>query len=181
MDYTKLVTALKDGTSKELDSLYEETFDILCSYLRTNMRANEPDAKDCAQHALVKTLERIQKNAIREPESIYSYLLQSARNRYLRVRYEHNRSNYQEDMEAYVPVEEQIDILSTREEQDALENCLDQLNGKSRNLIEYLLEHPDSQARDVAVRFGISVNNVWTKKHRIIKILSDCIQSKLQK
>lgn len=181
MDYAKLVTAIQQGTTQELDALYTEAFEVLCGYLQVNMRASLPDAQDCAQHALVKTLERIQSNAIREPESIYSYLLQSAKNRYLRVRYEHNRSNYQDDMEPYAPIEEQVDNLSTREEQKALEECLTQLSGDARAFINYWLEHPDAQAKDVAGCFGISVNNVWIKKHRIIKKLADCIQKKMER
>ena len=175
MDFGKLITAIKKGDSQELDYLYTETFEILCRYLRTTMRANIPDAEDCAQHALMMTVERIQKDAIRDPGSIYSYLLQSAKNRYLRVQYELKRSNYQDDMEAYVPLDEQIDLLTTREEQEALNDCLGKLPDDSRFFINYWLEYPDAQARDVADSFGISINNVWIKKHRIIKKLSDCI------
>jgi len=180
MDYTKFVNAIKEGPSSELSSLYSETFDTLCSYLRTTMRASIPDAEDCAQHALVKTVERIQDNAIREPDSIYSYLIQSAKNRYLRIRYEQNRSNYQENIEEYIPIEEQVDLLTSNEEQEALERCLDQLPSASRKFINYWMEYPDARADDVASDFDISINNVWIRKHRIIKKLSECIQLKLE-
>ncbi len=181
MDFGKLITAIKNRESQELDHLYTETFEILCSYLRTTMRASLPDAEDCAQHALMMTVERIQKNAIRDPGRIYSYLLQSAKNRYLRVQYENKRSNYQDDMEAFIPIDEQLDLLTTGEEQEALEDCLRKLPDNSRVFINYWLEYPDAQASDVADTFGISINNVWTKKHRIIKSLSDCIEENLKK
>ncbi|MEX0681257.1 MAG: sigma-70 family RNA polymerase sigma factor [Balneolales bacterium] len=179
MDYLKLITAIKNGKQKELDTLYTEAFDILCGYLRSTMRANLPDAEDCAQHAIMMTIKRIQNNAIKEPESIYSYLIQSAKNRYLRVRFENNRSNYQDNMEPYIPVEEQTDYLVTEEEQLALENCLEKLPSDSKSFIDFWLTYPNSQARDVAEKFGISVNNVWIKKHRIIKKLTDCIEKKI--
>ena len=181
MDYDKLFKAIKRGSSKDLDSLYKEVFQILCSYLRTTMGANLPDAEECAQHALVSTLDRIWKNAIQEPENIYFYLLKSAKNRYYRMRQDHARSNYQHDMEPYVPVEEQIDSLVSQEEQDALEQCLDRLDQSSREFINYWIDYPGANATDVAKLFGISVNNVWIKKHRIIKKLTNCIQKKLNK
>jgi len=181
MDYSKLITAIRDGKSKELGLLYSETFEVLCRYLQTTMRANVPDAEDCAQHALLMTVERIRKDAIREPESLYSYLLQSAKNKYLRVQYENNRSNYQSDMDMYVPVEEQLSSLSSEEEQEALDKCLEKLPEPSQTFIAFWLKYPDAQAKDVAEEFRISTNNAWIKKHRIIKRLSECIQEKLKK
>lgn len=179
MDNAKLVNAIKNGFSRSFEDVYFETFEILCSYLRSTMRADVPDAEECAQHALVKTMERVQQDAIRDPDRIYSYMLQSAKNRYLRLRYEQNRSNFQDDMEAYAPIDEQIDALVSRDEENALEECLDHLPEESRTFIDYWLEFPDSRASDVAEQFRISVNNVWTRKHRILKKLSDCIGKKL--
>ncbi len=179
MDYDKLFKAFKRGNSKDNDLLFKEIFQILCSYLRTTMGANLPDAEECAQHVLVSTLERIRKNAIQEPENIYYYLLKSAKNRYIRMLQDHTRSNYQHDMEPYVPVEEQIDSLVSQEEQVALEQCLDKLDQSSREFINYWIDYPGANAADVASLFGISVNNAWIKKHRIIKKLTNCIQKKL--
>lgn len=181
MDYTKLVTAIKKGSGDEFRVLYTDTFKILCSYLRSTMRANHQDAEDCAQHAIMNAVERIQSNAIREPESIYSYMLQSARNRYLRIQYENKRSNYQDNMEPYVPILEQIDALVDQEEQKALDECLESLSEESRSFIDYWLSYPDIHAGDIAEEMGISVNNVWIRKHRIVKKLADCVRKKLGK
>lgn len=181
MDYTKLVTAIKNGSEEDVSLLYTDAFQILCSYLRSTMRAGHQDAEDCAQHAIISAVERIQSNAIREPESIYSYMLQSARNRYLRIQYENKRSNYQDNMEPFVPIEEQIDKLVSREEQQALKDCLNKLTEGSRKLIGYWLNYPDIHASDIADELGISVNNVWIRKHRIVKTLSECVRKKLGK
>ncbi|MDG5767010.1 sigma-70 family RNA polymerase sigma factor [Balneolales bacterium ANBcel1] len=180
MDYKKFIETIQSGSTRELSHLYDEIFKVLCGYLRTHMRANNLDAEECAQHALTKTFERIQKNAIREPENLYSYLLQSAKNRYLRILKENKRNNYQDNMEYYVSSEEPLDFLSSDQEQRALDVCLEKLPDESRAFMEYWLEHPDAQAADVAAAFGISVNNVWIRKHRIIKKLSECIQKKIQ-
>ncbi len=179
MDYVKFVAAIKNGNSKEFGPLYKEAFEILCTYLRVNMGASLPDAKDCAQHALINTMDRIRDNAIREPGSIYYYLIQSAKNKYLRLRYEQQRSNFQENIEPYLPVENPVDLLVSDEEQQALDLCIDKLPDKSKSFINYYREHPGVRASEVAYKFGISVNNVWTKKHRIQNKLYECVKKKL--
>lgn len=179
MDYERFLSAINSGFTKDFDELYAEAFTILCSYLRTTMRACYSDAEDCAQQAIVNTVERIQSNAIREPENIYSYMLQSAKNRYLRLQFEQKRSNYQDNMEAYSPIEEQIDALVGEEEEAALKECLKKLNEASRTYIQYWLENPSTGTEEASRHFGISIHNVWVKKHRIVKKLADCIQKKV--
>lgn len=179
MDFVKFYSAFEQGDSGEFDKMYTRAFRMLCTYLRTNMRADNQDAEDCAQHALVMTLDRIQKGAIREPQKIYSYLLQSAKNRYIRVRYEQRRSNFQEDMEPYAPVEEQVDLLVSQERARALESCIEGLGEQAREFILFWMENPDVHSEAVARFFDISVNNVWTKRHRLLKKLGDCVRKKL--
>ncbi len=180
MNYAKFIDAVKKGPSKEFNKLYLELFQMLCHYLRTTMRANVPDAEDAAQHALVKTVERIHKNGIKEPDSIYSYLVQGAKNRYLRILFENNRYNYQDNIEVYIPVEEQVDRLNTYEELETLDKCIEQLPEEWRRFMMYWMDYPDAHANDVARDFGISVNNVWTRKHRVLKKVSECIKKKLR-
>lgn len=179
MDYKKFVSAIKNGSEKEIDQLYVKIFEILTAYLRTVMRANKPDAEDCAQHAFLNTVEQIQNNAIREPGCVYLYMLRSAKNRYLRLSYENKRSNYQDDMESFARVEEDVDLLVTKEEEKALEDCMKKLSRESLEYIQYWLDHPNTPADEVARYFGISINNVWIRKHRIVKKLSECIKKKM--
>jgi DNA-directed RNA polymerase specialized sigma24 family protein len=181
MDFDKFAEALKSEDSKKLESLYAEAFEILCRFLRTTMGADHQDAQDCAQHALVMTMERLRKGAIREPENIYSYLLQSAKNRYMRISYESERNNFQDNIERYVPVQEQIDHLVSEERKNALQACLAMLDESSREFIFYWLEHPDARSGTVARHFNISVNNVWTKRHRLVKKLGECVRKKINK
>ncbi len=181
MDYGKFVEALKSGDSKELESLYAEAFEILCRFLRTTMRADHQDAQDCAQHALVMTMERLRKGAIREPDNIYSYLLQSAKNRYMRMSYESERNNFQDNIERYVPVQEQMDHLVSEEKKNALQSCLAKLDEPSREFILFWLEHPEARSGAIARQFNISVNNVWTKRHRLVKKLGECVRKKINK
>ncbi len=181
MDYGKFADALNSGDPKELEPLYAEAFQVLCRYLGTTMRADYQDAQECAQHALVMTMERLRKGAIRNTDSIFSYLLQSAKNRYMRLLHERERNNFQDNIERYVPVEEQIDLLVTEERKNALQACIAGLDEPSREFILYWLEHPEARSGTVARHFNISVNNVWTRRHRIVKKLSDCVRKKINK
>jgi RNA polymerase sigma factor (sigma-70 family) len=181
MDYGKLAEALNNGDSKELEALYGEAFQILCRYLGTTMKADHQDAQECAQHALVMTMERLRKGAIRNTDSLFSYLLQSAKNRYMRMRHDRVKNSLQDNIERYVPVEEQIDLLVTDERKKALQACIADLDEPSREFILYWLENPDARSGAVARHFNISVNNVWTKRHRIVKKLGECVRKKINR
>ncbi len=181
MDYVKLAEALEKEDSKQLETLYSEAFRMLCRFLCTTMRADHQDAQESAQHALVVTMEQLRKGAIRNSDNIYSYLLQSAKNRYMRICFERNRNNFQENIERYAPVEEQIDHLVMKEKKDALMGCIAEMEESSREFILYWMEHPGARSSEVARHFNLSVNNVWTKRHRLVKKLSECVRKKINK
>lgn len=97
----------------------------------------------------------------------------------MRIRHDRERNNLQDNIERYVPVEEQVDLLVTEERKKALQACMAGLDDSSREFILYWLEHPEARSGAVARHFNISVNNVWIRRHRIVKKLSECIQKKI--
>jgi DNA-directed RNA polymerase specialized sigma24 family protein len=44
--------------------------------------------------------------------------------------------------------------------------------------MQYWFDHPDAHTKKVASHFDISVNNAWTRKHRLIKKLNECYREK---
>lgn len=179
MDYEKFAEALNSGDSKEVEALYSEAFEILCRYLSINFNADHQDAQECAQHALVMTMERLQKGAIRNKKSLFSYLLKSAKNHYVRMKQEQEKNSLHDNIERYIPIQEQADLMVTEERKKALQSCLAALDEPSREFILYWLENPDAKSGEVAQNFNITVNNVWTKRHRIIKKLNKCVRKKI--
>ena len=175
MKNDEFVNAVKSGS---IASIYDETFGMLCDFLKSKMRADNADAQDCAQNAIVEAINRINENKIREPKYIYKYLIRTARNMYLRIQSEQKRSACKDNMQPYVPVEEEIDLLVSQEREKAFQSCRKELPEQYRKLLDFFLDYPDAATRDAADHFGISPNNVWTRKCRLRKKLSECIEKK---
>lgn len=179
MDYSRFITAVKNKTDKEMAVLYSELFQILTLYLRTRMNASLPDAEDCAQFALLTVIERIRNDAVKDPRNVYSYLIRVCRNRYLRTRFEHSRSNYQENIETYTTQKDPFDLLVSKEEEELLQSCIETLKDDQKEYICYWIQNPDASTEQVAKKFNMSLSNVWVRKHRILKKLSSCIRMRL--
>lgn len=75
--------------------------------------------------------------------------------------------------QAYANLAPRVDDL-----QEALEYCVDQLQGKNRAVLDlhYLR---DMKPQDVADRMGISSNSVYVILHRIRTVLRKCIRLRL--
>lgn len=178
MDYSQLVTALRDNDSSKANELIKALMPRLMSFLRIHMNASREDAEDCAQEALLSIIETIKEDKLREPEHLMSYLLSTCRNNYLKVQDKNHNRLYdmvEDDQQTVAP---QLEAIFDEEQQQILEHCLKQLKKKYREFMIYWFEHPGAHAEKVASRFNISVNNVWTRKHRLIKKLNECYRKK---
>lgn len=60
----------------------------------------------------------------------------------------------------------------------ALRQCLDQLQGKSRRVLELRYLH-DHRADWIAQKLGMTTSAVWTMLHRVRKVLADCIDHRV--
>jgi RNA polymerase sigma-70 factor, ECF subfamily len=60
----------------------------------------------------------------------------------------------------------------------ALKDCMDQIRGKSRRVLEMRYVH-DLKPEVVAEALGMSRNAVWVMLHRIRTALKECIEQKL--
>ena len=179
MDYSRFISAVKNKSDKELAVLYTELFQILSLYLRTRMNASLHDAEDCAQFALLTVIDRIRDDAVNDPRNVYSYLIRVCRNRYLRARFEHNRSNYQENIETYSTQKDPLDLLVSKEEESLLQRCIETLKEDQKEYICFWIQNPEASAEFAANKFKINLSNVWVRKHRILKKLSICIRTRL--
>ena len=180
MDYSRFIYAVKNKSDNELGVLYNELFQILIFYLRSRMNASLHDAEDCAQFALLTVIERIRDDALKDPKNVYSYLKKVCRNRYLRTQYENKRSNYQDNVESYSTQQDPFELLVSKEEDALLESCIEEtLREDQKEYIRFWIKHPDARANFVSKKFNMSLSNVWVRKHRIIKQLSNSIRERL--
>ncbi|MEX0890485.1 MAG: sigma-70 family RNA polymerase sigma factor [Balneolaceae bacterium] len=178
MDYTPLVIAIQEGDEKAANRLISEARPILIRMLKVRMNASQEDAEDAVQMMFLYVIRAIQEDRIENPSGLLSYMIITCRHNYLK-RVNGFRPDLAGDM-AEEPVVEatQLSRLIDEEKQQLYERCIRSLKKKHREFFEYWLSHPDDTAAQVAEVFGISEGNAWTRKHRIIKMLKECVQKK---
>ena len=181
MDYTELYDAILNDDNSKVTELMSQLIPALMGFLRASMRASDADAKDCIQQALLLTIEKIKEDKIRDPSKLKFYLLTACRNIYLRMIKHHNISLDETNPYHAVEPAKQLKNLLDEEKQRLLSFCLEHLNTDYYEFINYWLENPDTDAPTVAKFFNISVNNAWIRKHRIIKMLNECIENEINK
>ncbi|MEX0929717.1 MAG: sigma-70 family RNA polymerase sigma factor [Balneolales bacterium] len=180
MDCSELVTATLDDDQKRLNAILAELFPVLVDYLRGRMGSSLADAEDCAQQALISTLDKIKAAKINDPQRVYPYILKCCRNNYLRIiRYNGKMISNDHFIYQAIPAN-QLSRLLDDEKLVVLESCLNMLAEKHRTFFDYLFGHPGVESDQIASRFNISTASVWSKKHRIIQKLIKCIQKKMK-
>lgn len=178
MEFSELVEAIDKNNKSKVNRLLKSLTPRLVRFLQIHMNAEKQDAEDCAQQTLLKALESIREGSIRNPELILSFLLTSCRNNYLNL-INKNKEQLNDDFSrGFGQKPRQLHALLNDERQKLLEWCLERLSDDYRIFIDYWFRYPDSDASDVATHFEISLNNAWTRKHRIIKKLNECYEEK---
>lgn len=179
VDYSDLVLALQDGDEEKANELLQEVMPKLVEYLRVVMNASVYDAKECAYQSFSDVLEQIRRDNIQENKYIFSYLITTTRNEYIRSK--KLQSKYMDDSDdIYGQIEpaRQIDNLVENERMRILEKCLQELDEENRKLIRYFLKHPDKSVKQVSKKFGLTYANVRTRKSRITHRLHHCFKRK---
>jgi RNA polymerase sigma factor (sigma-70 family) len=179
MDYSELVTAIKQNDSDKINKLLGKLRPRLLAFLRIHMNADEADAQDCAQETLLASLDIIKEDRIDDPDQVISYLLSTCKNIYLKLLKKRREKSMDEVSEKQLQAPGQLQSLLNEEQKRLLKWCMDQLKEEYRNFMEYWFTHPNANADSVAERFNISVSNVWTRKHRLVKKLNECYQKKM--
>lgn len=151
----------------------------LIGYLRVTLKADRADCEDVVQNVFLKTVNIIRDGAIHEPEKIGSYLITASRNEYCSVKRKIQLEELDQNTEYFASLSEQVDALVEHEKYEALRECVDELDKESKSFISYWLSRPDEKAEKIAKYFKLKVNTVFTKKHRIIKILANCVNVKI--
>lgn len=176
MDYSALVAAIQEEDVKTANELCAEALPILKKYLISTLGANLDDAEDAVQKMFLYVIPKIQQNGIESPTGLLSYMLTGCRHAYIKIIRETDPEQI-EVLDEELPTEPgQIWNLISEERESILQECLKKLKASYRSFIEFLFNYPDAEAEDIAEYFDISVNNAWTRRHRAVKQLSDCVR-----
>ena len=181
MDYSKFVTAVLEDNKEEINTFYVVLTKVLVKFLLVKLDAEPEDAKDSAQNAIMFGIEKIKNKELNHPDYIINYLFTTAKHDYLKHQSKQKESNYENIPEHHSEAGDQLENLLVKERMKVLRKCFEMLKPKQFEFISYWFDNPESEAALVAEHFDISVNNVWTKKHRIIQLLKDCFQININK
>lgn len=187
VDYSEIVHAIKQDDKETVNKLLQELTSRLRDYAKVVLGADEQEAEECTQRALVIVYERIIEDKIRNEKQIFSYLIKVCRNEYfwmMKDRWNRDTSTLEEIKNYEQHLEEpgdQIEKLQDEDRQKILEACLNNLRKKSREFIEYMLDNPETTTKEASDHLGISEANVRTKKSRILSRLHDCFERKWNK
>ncbi|MFO7798188.1 RNA polymerase sigma factor [Rhodohalobacter sp.] len=168
VDYSALVNYIQQENVRQVNQLLEELIPKLVEYLQVTLAATEEAAKECVQQAFLNVYERIVDGKLKDPKSLLSYMMTTARNEYFN-QYKKNKRYVDSE---YITGSEsepanQIDRLVDQERKELLFECIKELDDDSQIFILYFINHPDATTREASDYFDMSEANVRTKKYRI--------------
>ncbi len=179
MDYSRFVHAVQNNDAEELASLTSVISAVLIKFLKVRIGASHHDAEDSVQNTLMLVIEKIRENKLNNPDSIIYYLFTTAKHDYLKAQAKIKEPTYDDVPDSYSEKGDQLSALVDEERMNILQVCINKLKPDMKAYISYWFKNPGDEASVVADHFGISVNNAWIKKHRILKLLKECCEKKL--
>ncbi|MDZ7689903.1 MAG: sigma-70 family RNA polymerase sigma factor [Balneolaceae bacterium] len=181
VDYSELVFAIQEDRMDKANEVLKELLPRLKDYLKVTMNADEQDAEECVQQAVLNVFEQIRKDNIRKEKYIFMYILRACRHEYIRYSKDRNKFNSPiEDHDRHlVEPADQYEGLLEEDRQLILKKCLDELRPKSRRFIKFFINKPEASTKQASDHFNISGANVRTKKSRILSRLHHCVKKKL--
>lgn len=171
--------AVVSDNQLEITRSFNHLSPLLIRYLRGMMNAQLADAEDVIQNVFSKTIDAIRSGRIEDPSKIGAYLIKAVRNNYISYTRKNQLEDLSEDPGYFASLSEQIDTLVEEEKFEALRDCVSDLDETNKNFMKFWLAKPDERADVLASYFKMSVSYVFTKKHRLIKVLSECVKKKL--
>ncbi|SMO70129.1 RNA polymerase sigma factor [Gracilimonas mengyeensis] len=181
MDYSKFVDAVLEKDDAEISRQVKVITAVLIKFLTVRMDAPLEDAQDCAQNTLLIGIEKIRNDEIDHPDALINYLFTTAKYEYLKRVNKKREVPYDELPEHHSDSPDQLNRLLDKEKMTLLKRCMEALKSDYQKYIEYWFQHPGYETSVVADYFNISVSNAWTKKHRVINLLKECVEKKIQK
>lgn len=174
-----MVNAIREGDQETANRLISDATPILIRMLKVRMNASHEDAEDAVQMMFLYVVKAIKEGRIDNPSGLLSYMVVTCRHSYLKKQEGFRPELLDEQVSEPVQQASQLSRLIDQEKKKIYSECIESLKNQYKEFYSYWIRHPDSSASDIAKHFGISVNNAWTRKHRIMKTLQKCVESKI--
>lgn len=182
VDYSALVGYIQEENTRKTNHLLEEIIPKLVEYLQVTVAASEDIARECVQQAFLNVYERIINGKLKDPKSLLSYMMQTARNEYFNVCRKNSRMVKDEYISQVASdTADQIECLIDQERKELLFECIEDLDEDSQIFILYFINHPDATTKEASEYFELTEANVRTKKYRITHQLHTLYKIKAEK
>lgn len=179
----ELETALAKGSVEQVEQMLPLLLPGLISFVRVRFNAGLHDAEDAASGAVLQVMEKLREGHYFDVDRLTAYLRVSARRLYYRSA---NRQTIFDKKEEITDddlseelVSDHLETLIETERMLALKSCINSLAEDARDFIEHMLRNAADNAERLAAHFSTSVNNIWTKKSRILKQVHECVKKKV--
>lgn len=179
MDYSELIPAIKNGDQVTSSRLCSKATPIFKNYLFKKFSADPNDADEAIQQMYEYIILKVLEDDFENPKGILSYMLKTCRHNYIKLAREKNRPDIENISAEPISEAQQIWQLVNEEEQEILKYCTEKLREGYKEFINYWFDFPNASAGEAAEYFNISINNAWTRKHRIINKLNECIDTQI--
>ena len=180
VDYSELVTAIKEDDRLTTNRLLKELSVRLVDYLVVVMTAEKAIAEDCVQEVFIRVIDKIEKDKIEKPETLFSYLIRSTRFAYLNyLRDNGSNGEVRYDPDFTASIDDQIEKLHDEERQRAIKHCLEKWKPSNREVIEQLFRYPDISTKVASEELGLKYSTYRVKKQRLLERLQKCVQQLL--
>jgi RNA polymerase sigma-70 factor (ECF subfamily) len=137
---------------------------------------SEAAAADLVQDVLMLVLQKLRMGAVREPERIASFVLGTARQLVIDTR--RNTGRRERLLETHALDLEPDDAPAPEApDSDRLQHCLQALPERERSVL-VMTFYDDCPAEVLGTHMGLSAGNVRVIRHRGLKHLRDCLQSR---
>jgi RNA polymerase sigma factor (sigma-70 family) len=174
-----LMSLFKNHCKDEKDVL-QDNHNKMVDYLRNKFQICQEDAEDAVQNAILVLLEKKEQESLEKMENIAAYTYAILKNECFKIiRHAHRMSySFEEKLGSYSISDPFIEI-DNAEKIKMLLGCLSNMTESNKAFFLFIYENPDKSVDEVATYFGIKKSNVYTRRHRLQKIVSKCILKKI--
>lgn len=169
--------AVKNGDERGVSRYVGMLTPRLTRYLENQFGASKPVALDIVNQSLAYVCEGILQGQIQLEDGLLKYILVTCKHAYFRYLDDARRGTRYSGMVHDPAVSyDHLDVLMQKERRVILERCILKFSPENQAFIRFLMDRPGCDPAEISAAFGLSLGNVYTKKSRIVKLLSDCVQ-----
>lgn len=181
-DQSQVLTELRQGRDSAFECIFRKVFGL---FYKKIMPVEMADAKDLFYDTVARVLVVIGKDT--EIRNIYGYVYLSALNSWQRWNKARTKVpvNFTNEDFTHIKTDFEMPAIKTVEELEekdqmlrSMQQCLDQLDEKRRNLLHLLIVEKKSR-EEVANQLGFSdANTVGVIRNRALKAMKECMDRK---